>query len=154
VQILAQGPGAVQITNNLIDSTTTAVDIENSPTAGNITVASNSEIFAKSGAGVSISNVAAANITIGGSNSGDANTINVFNSGSGVMLSSVTGSISVVGNAFGTQFISAPLNGVNANTIQGNLTVRGNEIHSDSTALIAAHVTGNVTVAANDIHSF
>ncbi|MBW8885325.1 MAG: right-handed parallel beta-helix repeat-containing protein, partial [Planctomycetia bacterium] len=138
IEVFSQGPGAVQVVNNVINFNTTGILIQGGSGAGAITIRSNDIISNSltSLAGVSVSSITTAGITIGGVASGDANNIDLT-AGTGVVASSVTGSISVVGNAFGSQFVRAPINGVNANTITGNLTVRGNQIHSEGSAIIA-----------------
>src|SRR4029079_5963577 len=104
IKILSQGPGTVQIDNNQINFNTTGIVIQGGAAAGAITISGN-EIAANSAssvAGVSISSITTSGVTVGGVNTGDANNINLA-AGTGVVASSVTGDVSVVGNAFGTQ---------------------------------------------------
>src|SRR5262249_10388047 len=130
IQILSSSASAIQITNNSLTSQTAGIDVSGGTPS--LTVLGN-DIVAHSVAAVSVSNTTGGSIVIGGVGFGDGNTITAFPSGSGVVLSNVTGNVSIIGNAMGNQTVSAPLNGVNADTISGDLTISGNLIISNST---------------------
>ena len=155
--VLAGGiTGVVTLEANLINSQKAGVDFE----AGlNDFTALGNDITAADGAGILTRNTNGGDIVIGDAASGDANIILASGGAYGVSIDAVQfnnismhgGNVSVSGND-----ISAEVSALKVNGLDGNLSVLANSnLSSDNAAdVLCAQVAGNVTIQANSLNGF